>query len=138
MVFTRGFGSGASVQDRPRLTKDQVKEMIHAKDVSIVRGQIPNLFGSIKTSMMEFFDDRYNALSKADVVAATVVFAAAGIGTGRAFQYHDFDNMNHLVFDGVYDPIIAMMWISYIEGCFFTCTCHADHRVWCALNLLRP
>ena len=30
-----------------------------------------------------------------------------------------------------------MRWLSDVEGCFFTCSCPADHRVRCALNLLR-
>jgi len=30
-----------------------------------------------------------------------------------------------------------MRWLSDVEGCFFTCSCPADQRVRCALNLLR-
>ena len=41
----------------PGLTKDRFREILREEVVSIVREQIPNLFGSIKTDMMEFFDD---------------------------------------------------------------------------------
>nr|KAJ0200926.1 hypothetical protein LSAT_V11C600339460 [Lactuca sativa] len=60
-----GLRAGASGQDRPGLTEDQVQEMNHAEVISILRGQIPELFGSIKTVVMELFDDRYVALSEA-------------------------------------------------------------------------
>ena len=63
--------------------------------------------------------------------------AAAGAGTGQAFQYRDFDNTKPPNFDGIQDPIIAMRWLSDVEGCFFTCSCPADQKVKCALNLLR-
>nr|KAJ0210028.1 hypothetical protein LSAT_V11C400157280 [Lactuca sativa] len=35
------------------------------------------------------------------------------------------------------DLIVAIRWLSDVEGCFFTCSCPADQRVRCALNLLR-
>ena len=49
--------------------------MIHAEVVFIVWGQISKLFGSINTAKIEFFDDRYVALSK--------VAAAMGIRGGE-------------------------------------------------------
>ena len=82
MVFARGSRLGVSGQDRPGFIKDQVKEMIHAEVVYIVWGQIPELFGSIKTVMMEFFDQRYVALSKSVAATATVVVVDAEIGGG--------------------------------------------------------
>ena len=89
--------AGVASQDGPGLIKDQVREIIHEVVVCIV---IIELFGSIKTTMMEFYDDRYVALSDAtDITATTVV--AVGIGTGRPFQYRDFDNTKPTVFDGV-------------------------------------
>lgn len=66
--------------------------MMHVDVVSIVRGQKPELFGSINTAMMEFFDDQYVARFKATAATATATVATAGIGVGRAFQYRDFDN----------------------------------------------
>ena len=61
--------------------------MIHAEVVSIIRGNIPELFGYIKTATMECFDDRYVALLDVVAAVATVVIASVGIGGGRAFQY---------------------------------------------------
>ncbi|XP_023743859.1 uncharacterized protein LOC111892033 [Lactuca sativa] len=86
---------------------------------------------------MEFFNDQYVALSKAAATAATAAVGATWIGVGRAFQYRDFDNMNSLVFEGVQDPIIGMRWLSDVEGCFFMCSCPADQKVKCALNVLQ-
>ena len=59
MVFMRRYKSGAGAvgQDRPGLNEDQVREMIHFDVVFVVQVQIPKFFRSIKTSIMEFFDD---------------------------------------------------------------------------------
>lgn len=48
-------------------------------------GQIPEMFGSIKTAMMEYFDDRYATLAEAAVAGATMVVAAARVGDIWAF-----------------------------------------------------
>ena len=74
------------------MTKDELKVLISVEFVIVVLGQMPELFGSINIAMMEFFDDRYAALSKVASSIATVTVAAVGIG-GGAFQYRDFDNM---------------------------------------------
>ena len=63
MVVTRRFESGSGSragtggQDGPGMTEDRVREIIREEVVSIVLEQISTLFGSIKTAMMEFFDD---------------------------------------------------------------------------------
>ena len=58
MVFTRGsgFGSGADGQERPRLTDDQIREMIVAEVATVVWGSILEFFRCIKTTMIEIFD----------------------------------------------------------------------------------
>ena len=101
------------------MTEDRVREIIREEVVEIVRGQIPEMFGSIKTPMMEYFDDRYASIAETTAAAASAVVAAAGTGTGQAFQYWDFYNMKPLIFDGTQDTIIAMRWFSDMEGCFF-------------------
>ena len=55
---------------------------------------IEELFGSIKTTMVEYFDERYAALAETAAAAATSAVTAAGVGggAGRAFQYRDFNN----------------------------------------------
>ena len=60
--------------------------------VSLFRTQLPDMFGSINTAMVEYFDQRYTALSKDVVVAATIVVATVGISVGTTFQYRDLDN----------------------------------------------
>ena len=74
-------------QEGPILTEDQVREIIHEEVVEIVRGQIPELFGTIKSAMMEYFDDRYVALVEMVVVvaASAVTTARGGVGAGRGF-----------------------------------------------------
>ena len=132
MVLTRGssLGARAGGQDRPRLIDDQIGKMIAAKVATVVRGSIPELFGSIKTTMSVLLDDRYAALSKAVVVAV-------GIREERVFQYRDFNNTKPLVFDGAQDSIMEMRWFSDVEGCFFTCSCPVDHKVKWSMNLFQ-
>ena len=67
MVFTRGpcSGSRASGPDRPGGTDDHIHEMIATEVATAVRGLIPEFIGSIKTSMIELFDDCYVALTEA-------------------------------------------------------------------------
>ena len=42
--------------------------------------------------MMEYFDDRYAAIVETVAAAASAAMAAAGVGSGRVFQYQDFNN----------------------------------------------
>ena len=80
------------------LTEDRVKEIIHEEVIKIVRGHIPELFGTINSAMMAYFDDRYVALAETATAAAT---ATGGGGASRGFQYRDFDNTKPSNFDGV-------------------------------------
>ena len=41
------------------------------------------MFRSIKTTMIEYFDERYIALSETAGTAATVAVVAVGVGLGR-------------------------------------------------------
>ena len=45
------------------------------------------MFGSIKTAMIEYFDENYVALSMVVAAATTVAVAAAGVGPGQVFLY---------------------------------------------------
>ena len=69
--------------------------------VEIVRSQILELFGSIKTAMMESFDDRYATLAEMAATIATSAVVVAGGGAGRGFLYRDFDNTKPRTFDGI-------------------------------------
>ena len=82
MVFTRGSGSGAGGLDRPGLTVDNICELIASKVADVVWGAIPEVFGSIKTVMINLFNERYVVVSKVAAVAATVYVATTWIQKG--------------------------------------------------------
>ena len=90
------------------------------------RISMSEMFCSIKTAIIDLFDERCATLTEVADVVATVVVVAAGIGGERTFRYQDFENTKPLVFDGFWDPISAMRWLSDVEGCFFTCSCLVD------------
>ena len=69
------------------MLEDCVREIIREEVVTIVRGQISEMFGSIKTMMMEFFDDHYTAIVEMVAVATSRTVAATCARSGRAFQY---------------------------------------------------
>ena len=75
---------------------------MHDEIAAAFRAQLPEMFGSIKTAMVEYFDERYAALAETAAAAATSAVTAAGVGggAGRAFQYRDFDNTKPPTFDG--------------------------------------
>ena len=75
MVFMRrsGFGSGSGSQDRLGLIDDQIQELISTEVANSVCGSTPELFGSIKTTMIELFDDRYATLTETSIIVATLV-----------------------------------------------------------------
>jgi len=106
----------------------RIREIMHDEIAAAFRAQLLEMFGSIKTVMVEHFDERYAALAETVAAAATSAVTAAGVGGGasRAFQYRDFDNTKPPKFDGTQDAIRAMRWLSDVEGCFFTCSCPAD------------
>ena len=73
------------------------------------------LFGSIKTAMIELFNDHYVALNEVVAIAATTVVVAATtavvaaveIRGERTFQYRYFNNTKPLEFDRVKDLIVG-------------------------------
>ena len=116
-------GGAVSARDyRPDEMDDMICEIMHDEVAAMFWAQLPEMFRSIKTAMVEYFDARYAALTEAAAAAATMVVSAAGLGASRGFQYRDFDNMKPPNFDGIQDSIIAMRWLSDIKGCFFTCS----------------
>ena len=126
MVFIRGSSSGSRVSgpDRLGLTDNWIREIIATEVAFVVRRSIPEMFGSIKTVVIELYDDHYATLSDV-VVVATVVVSTAGIQGERYFQYWDFNYTKPPKFDKVEDPILAIRWLSNVEGCLFTCSCPA-------------
>ena len=60
-----------------QLLDDKIREILQEKFVA----HFPEIFRSIKTAIVEYFDERYVALSET-VVAATI--AGAGVGSCRS------------------------------------------------------
>ena len=71
MVGPRHRPSTSSVSD------EEIRQMIHEEVAAAIRAEIPEMFGSIKTTLMETFDERYAALTEAAAAAATTAVAAA-------------------------------------------------------------
>lgn len=111
MAITRGSGSGANVSERLGLTGDEIHEMITTQVTMSVREAIPEIFGYVKTTVIELFDELYAFVSELVVVTATVAVVVVGFRGRRMLQYHDFGNTKPLEFDEVRDLITAMRWI---------------------------
>lgn len=56
MAITRGSGSGAVVPEKTWLTDDEVHEMITTQVTMEVKEVILEIFGSIKTIIIDLFD----------------------------------------------------------------------------------
>ena len=102
-----GSGSGEVGQDGPvlpevigQISTDEldarIREILHDEMAAMFRAQLPKMFGSIKTAMVEYFDEPYAALAESATAAVIAVIAAAGGGVSRGFQYRDFDKRSHL------------------------------------------
>mgnify|MGYP001548718039 CR=1 FL=1 len=111
--------------------------MIHDEVAAAIRAEIPEMFRSIKTMLIETFDERYAGLTDVAVVAETAVVATARPQGGDSLLYREFSNTKPPEFDGTQDLIVVMRWISDIEGCFYTWLCPEHLRVRFALNQLR-
>ena len=64
MVGTRHTPESSGVSD------EEIRRLIHEEVAANIRAEIPEIFGSIKTTLIETFDERYAALSDAAVVVA--------------------------------------------------------------------
>ena len=58
MVFMRGSSYGAGGQDTPGLADDDIYEFIATEVVLVIWGAIPEVFVSIKTAIIELFDEQ--------------------------------------------------------------------------------
>ena len=57
MVYTRGSRSRAGGLARPGLTNDEIQELISTKVIAAIQVAILEVFRSIKTMMVELFDE---------------------------------------------------------------------------------
>ena len=76
-----GSRSGAGSQVRSAALDDRIREILREEVVAIFRDQIPELCGSIKTAMMEFFDNRYATVVETIAGAASATVVAAGVSS---------------------------------------------------------
>ena len=56
---------------------EEIQRTILGEVARTIREAIPELFGSIKTTLIETFDERYVAVTEATVVAATAALPVA-------------------------------------------------------------
>ena len=94
------------------------------------------MFGSIKTTQIEMFDESYVVVNEAAVAVATVVVAVARPHGGDSMLFLEFSNTKPPECDGTQDPIASMRWISNIKVSFYMCSFPEHLRVQFALNLL--
>ena len=78
----------------PSLTNDQIQEFISIKVATLVWSSIPKMFGSIKTVMIELFDDCYTSPTETAIELAIVDITVAKGRGGCSFQYWDLKNKN--------------------------------------------
>ena len=113
MVFTGG--SGASGQDRPELTDDQIREMIAVEVAIVFRGSILELFGSIKTALSYLMIVMLHSLWLLLLQLPRALLL-------RGFEGRDLSSTgistirSPLEFDGARDPIVVIRWPSDVEG----------------------
>ena len=71
MVGTRHTPESSGVSD------EEIRRLIHEEVAAAIRAEIPEMFGDIKTTLIETFDERYTSLTEAAVAASTAAVAAA-------------------------------------------------------------
>ena len=62
MVVTRGLGSNNP--KRPSTNDDEIYRIVAEEVAATIREAIPEMFGSIKTTLIENFDERYVAVTR--------------------------------------------------------------------------
>ena len=60
----------------------RIREILRDEIAELFRAELLVLFGSIKTAMVEYFDERYAGLAKAATTVATTAVSVDGGGTG--------------------------------------------------------
>ena len=59
------------------MSEDHVSEIIREEVIGVVREQFPEMFGSFKTTMVEYFDEHYAAIAETIVAAAIAAVTTA-------------------------------------------------------------
>ena len=71
MVGTHHNPEGGSAND------EEIRRIIHEEVAATIREAIPEMFGPIKTTQIETFNERYAAVTKVDAAASTAAVAVA-------------------------------------------------------------
>ena len=66
--------------------------MIHEEVVAAIRAEILEMFGSIKTTLIETFDKRYAAVTEAASATTTAAVVAARPQGGDSLLFREFSN----------------------------------------------
>ena len=74
MVVTRGLGS--SNPERLSVSDDEIRMIVASEVATTIREAIPEMFGFVRTILIETFYERYAAITEADVAAATATLDA--------------------------------------------------------------
>ena len=72
----------------------RIREILHDEVATLFQAQLSEMFGSIKSAMVEYFDERYVAIAETAIATTTTTVRAAEGGASWAFRYRDFDNTN--------------------------------------------
>ena len=79
---------------------DEIQRMIHEEAVAAIQTEIPEMFGSIKNTLIETFDERFTAVTEDVVTVATTAVAVARPQGGDSLLFQEFNNMKPPMFDG--------------------------------------
>ena len=79
---------------------EEIRRIIQEEVAAAIRAEIPKMFGSIKTTLIETFDKRYATLTDVVVAAATAAVTAARPQGGDSLLYREFSNTKPPEFDG--------------------------------------
>lgn len=114
VTTTRGFGS----KDPESLctSDDGIRRIVVDEVSATIKDTILDMFGSIKTTMVELFYERYAFVNEAAASIAIATVAAARTHDGDSILYREFNNMKPPEFDGVKDLIDAIRWVFDVEG----------------------
>ena len=77
------------------------------------------MFESIKTTMIETFEECYVVTAEASIAATTAVVAAVTPQGGDSLWYREFINTKPPNLNKAKDPISMMGWIYDVEGYFY-------------------
>lgn len=72
-VMTKGSGSETSGQERPRLSDDEIRDLISTHVALVFMEEILRIFRSTKTMQIDMFDERYVIVTNVVDVATTAI-----------------------------------------------------------------